>query len=58
MTAMASLGLVAQRIAALVGGRLSDALVARGHDEARLRRWAMVVSHLVLGIAIGGCITP
>ena len=54
MTAMASAGFVAQGIAALVGGRLSDALVARGHDEARLRRATMIVSHLALGIAIMG----
>ena len=36
---MASVGLcVSQGIAALVGGRWSDALVARGGDEARIRR--------------------
>lgn len=54
MTAMATAGLVAQGLAALAGGRWSDAMVARGADEARLRRRLMVVSHAVLAAAVMG----
>jgi len=54
MTVLASSGLVAQGIAALASGRLSDMMVARGWAEDRLRRWTMALAQLLLGISIGG----
>jgi MFS family permease len=54
MTAMASTGLIAQGIAALLVGRLSDMMVARGANEDRLRRWSMAVGQLLAGAAIAG----
>ena len=54
MTTLATAGLVAQGISALVAGRVSDVLVTRGADEARLRRWTMALCQLLTGLAIAG----
>ncbi len=54
MTAMASTGLIAQGIAALITGRVSDIMVGRGVDEGRLRRWSMAIGQLLAGSAIAG----
>lgn len=54
MTALASTGLIVQGVSALASGRISDVLVARGMDEAMLRRWIMAFGQLAVGIAIGG----
>jgi MFS family permease len=54
MTGMATAGLVAQGIAALAVGKLSDLMVARGADEGRLRRWSMAVGQLLAGAAVAG----
>lgn len=53
MTVLASSGLVAQGVSALLAGRISDMLVARGWPEDRLRRWTMALSQLLLGISVG-----
>lgn len=54
MTTLATAGLVAQGLSALASGTVSDMLVARGTDEARLRRWTMAICQLVTGVAIAG----
>lgn len=54
MTTLATAGLIAQGVSALVAGRVSDMLVARGANEARLRRWTMALCQLVTGAAIAG----
>lgn len=54
MTAMATLGFVAQGLSALAVGRWSDMMTARGADEARVRRGTMIVCQLAAGIAIAG----
>ena len=40
--------------AALAAGRLSDRAVARGRDEAAVRRRTMIVAQAVVGVAIAG----
>lgn len=54
MTAMATAGFVAQGLSALAVGRWSDAMTARGGDEARMRRGTMIACQLASGIAIAG----
>ncbi len=54
MTGLATTGLVVQGFSALASGRISDMLVVRGMDEAKLRRWIMALGQLMVGIAIGG----
>lgn len=54
MTLLTTLSFTSQGIAALVTGRMSDMAVARGADEARVRRWSMVIGQAMLGIAIAG----
>ena len=54
MTLLTTLSFAAQGIAALAAGRLSDRAVARGSDEAALRRRTMIVAQAVVGAAIAG----
>ncbi|MEQ1495209.1 MAG: MFS transporter [Novosphingobium sp.] len=54
MTLLTTLSFTAQGIAALAAGRLSDRAVARGRDEAALRRRTMIVAQAVVGAAIAG----
>ena len=54
MTLAASIGFVAQGIAALAWGHLSDHLVARGANEDRVRRWTLASCQVVVGLAIAG----
>jgi MFS family permease len=54
MTVLTTLGFAAQGIAALAAGRLSDRAVARGADEAALRRTTMVATHALVAAAIAG----
>ncbi|MFM5949438.1 MAG: MFS transporter [Novosphingobium sp.] len=54
MTLLTTLSFGAQGLAALAAGRLSDRAVARGSDEAALRRRTMIVAQAVVGLAITG----
>lgn len=54
MTLLTTLSFIAQGVAALVAGRLSDRAVARGRDEAALRRTTMIAAHAVVAAAIAG----
>lgn len=54
MTLLTTLSFAAQGAAALAAGRLSDRAVARGADEAALRRTTMVAAHAVVAAAIAG----
>ncbi len=54
MTLLTTLSFTAQGIAALAAGQLSDRAVARGANEAALRRWTMVVAQAAVGAAIAG----
>ena len=54
MTVLTTLSFGAQGIAALAAGRLSDRAVARGRDEAAVRRRTMIVAQAVVGAAIAG----
>lgn len=53
MTALATLGLLTPLIAPFAG-RWSDVLVARGHDEDKVRRSFMIVAQVTGAIAIAG----
>lgn len=54
MTLVTTVGFAAQGAAALVTGRLSDQAVARGRDEAALRRAMMIAAQAMVGAAIAG----
>ncbi|MFO1254859.1 MAG: MFS transporter [Sphingomonadaceae bacterium] len=54
MTALTTLGFVAQGIAALVVGHWSDRQVMRGTNEAWLRRQLMIFGHVATALAIAG----
>lgn len=54
MTALATLGFAVQGVTALVSGRLSDTMSARGVDEGVMRRRLMVLAHVCVTIAILG----
>ncbi len=54
MTLLTTLSFAAQGVAALAAGRLSDRAVARGADEATLRRTTMIAAHAVVAAAIAG----
>ncbi len=54
MTLLTTLSFAAQGIAALAAGHLSDRAVARGANEATLRRWTMAVAQAAVGAAIAG----
>jgi MFS family permease len=54
MTLLTTLSFAAQGIAALAAGRLSDRAVARGADEAALRRRTMIAAQTMVGLAIAG----
>ncbi len=54
MTVLTTLSFGAQGLAALAAGRLSDRAVARGRDEAAVRRRTMIVAQAVVGVAIAG----
>jgi MFS family permease len=54
MTLLTTLSFGAQGLAALAAGRLSDRAVARGADEAALRRRTMIAAQAVVGLAIAG----
>ncbi|WP_369026225.1 MFS transporter [Qipengyuania sp. RANM35] len=54
MTLLTTLSFTSQGIAALVAGRVSDMAVTRGADEARVRRWSMVIGQAMLGTAVAG----
>lgn len=54
MTLLTTLSFTTQGVSALVVGRLSDMAVTRGADEARVRRWLMIVGQAMLGVAVTG----
>jgi MFS family permease len=54
MTALTTLSFTAQGIVALVGGWLSDRMVARGANEGEVRRWLMIAGQIAIGTATAG----
>jgi MFS family permease len=54
MTRIATVGYVAQAIAAIAFGLWSDRWTRSGRSEGQMRRWMMVVAQIVQGIAIVG----
>jgi MFS family permease len=54
MTLVTTLGFVAQGIAALAAGHISDRAVVRGADEAVLRRTTMIAAHALVAASIAG----
>ena len=57
MTALATLGYIAQAVAAIGFGLWSDRWTRSGKSEAAIRRWMMVVAQIVQGAAIIGVLT-
>jgi MFS family permease len=57
MTLLATLGYAAQAIAAIGFGLWSDHWTRSGRSEGAIRRWMMVVTQIVQGIAILGVLT-
>jgi MFS family permease len=54
MTALATLGYIAQAIAAIGFGIWSDRWTSSGRSEGKIRRWMMIVAQVWQGIAILG----
>lgn len=54
MTLLATLGYVAQGIAAIGFGMWSDRWTSSGRSEGMIRRWMMIVAQIVQGVAIIG----
>jgi len=54
MTLLATLGYLAQAVAAIGFGIWSDRWTSSGRSEAQIRRWMMIVAQIVQGIAIVG----
>ena len=54
MTALATIGFVAQALAAIGFGLWSDRWTSAGRSEATIRRWMMIVAQIAQGIAIVG----
>jgi MFS family permease len=54
MTALTTLSFTTQGIVAIVGGWLSDHMVAKGANEGEVRRWLMIAGQLAIGTATAG----
>ncbi|MDP9423838.1 MAG: MFS transporter [Pseudomonadota bacterium] len=54
MTLLATLGYVAQAVAAIGFGLWSDRWTRSGRSEGQIRRWMMIVAQIVQGLAIVG----
>ena len=54
MTLLATLGYLAQAVAAIGFGIWSDRWTSSGRSEAQIRRWMMIVAQIVQGVAIVG----
>ena len=54
MTLLATLGYLAQAVAAILFGLWSDRWTRSGRPEAAIRRWMMVVAQILQGVAIIG----
>ena len=54
MTALATLGYVAQALAAIGFGIWSDRWTSSGRSEGAIRRWMMIVAQIAQGVAIIG----
>ncbi|HEY0628035.1 MAG TPA: MFS transporter [Sphingomicrobium sp.] len=54
MTLLATLGYLAQAVAAIGFGVWSDRWTASGRSEGQIRRWMMIVAQIIQGIAIVG----